>query len=93
MLSMGDAPVVEFQSRNYKPSAAQEIMREEMNLAKVLESVIGVVSVDPRVQDLALDIIHGHPDLVLSLKQWQTVQTMVEAGIHRGVALRGSLLR
>ena len=76
---------------NYTETPAQEIMRHEMSLGQVLDEVVGPQEsqlseygeFDRKVPNLALDIIAQH-DLVLSLKQWHTVQAMIEQGIRIG---------
>lgn len=92
--------------RDYKPSIPQNIMRSDMDTqTKSLADVFGEV-VGPeeemaselsrygqqqrRAHELALDIIDQH-ELVLSLKQWQIVQAMVEQGIMTGVELEASM--
>lgn len=60
-----------------------------MSLGDVFDEVVGPEQtlegeLAARVPMLALEVIDKH-DLVLSLGQWQTVQTMVEQGVLAGI--------
>lgn len=67
--------------------------REPTKLGDVLDDELGRGNHTPQpvvnVQGLALTIIDDSPNLTLSLRQWQVVQGMVEAGIRTGMQLRG----
>jgi len=78
---------------DYRPTPAQETMREEMSIAQVFDETFGPSNdselsldgyLDRQVNTVALDVISQF-DLVLGLKQWQVVQNMVEHGIRRGL--------
>lgn len=56
-----------------------------LRVKAVLDDVLGPVSEDRAVTELAYEVIREHgEDLTLSLAQWPIVQRMVEAGIRRG---------
>lgn len=58
-----------------------------LKVKAVLDDVLGPVSEDRAVTELAYDIIREHGEgLVLNLQQWPIVQRMVEAAIRRGSA-------
>lgn len=88
--------------KDYKPTIPQTIMREDMerstrSLAEVFDEVVGPQEAPAselsrfgqqqrRATQIALDIIDQH-ELVLSLKQWQVVQAMMEQAVMQGVQL------
>lgn len=89
--------------KGYKPSIPQNLMRDDIvrnthSLAQVFEGMGFDEPVEQeaelsrwgqqerRAKQIAFDIIDQH-ELVLSLKQWQVVQTMMEQAVMQGVQL------
>ncbi len=83
----------------YETTPAQRLMRSEIEAgmhkrqtlpepikaSAVLDDMLGPVSEDRAVTELAYEVINEHGDgLILDLKQWPIVQRLVEAGIRRG---------
>lgn len=88
--------------KDYKPTIPQNIMREDMerstrSLAEVFDEVVGPEEPmgsqlsrfgqqQRRATQIVYDIIDQH-ELVLSLRQWQVVQAMMEQAVMQGVQL------
>jgi len=62
-----------------------EKLREPVKASAVLDDLLGPVSEDRAVTEMALEIINEQAEgLVLNWQQWPIVQRLVEAGIRRG---------
>jgi hypothetical protein len=81
---------LETHNRDGSPYQSPVEKGDPEKLDAILDDVVGPQSrgYSRSITQIALDIISTHSELVLSLKQWQIVQELVEDGIRAG-ARRG----
>lgn len=67
-------------------------LKEVRSVGDLFNEIVGEQAQAPQaIQQVALEIIGLQDGLTLSMKQWHTVQTMIETGIQAGI-LRGLVL-